>query len=445
MYPFDPALDASATLKERFVWVLFMGALFFILYGAANQYASLTPHPSIFMEWERQIPFVPWFIIPYMSTDMIFCIAFLLPQSRLELRILALRVLFIVGVAVAVFVLFPLQFGFAKPATESYRWLFDLLRADLPYNQLPSLHIAFAIVLWASMRRTLRHRLLKYAVALWLWLIALSTLLVYQHHFIDLPTGALLGMAAVGWIREGNPALERFTTPRSLKMGLFYLAGSAFLLVVAFNFDSLVALWLSVSLGAVAVAYAFGWGKLLSHEGEARLWQRILFAPYYLGNHLSWRWYKRRIPLMSRLEEGVHFGRLPAPSEYDTLRFVGVGRVINLCSEHPLHKSPLPQERLALLDQTIPSPESLHRAVMLIEKYRKEGVYIHCALGLSRSVMAVSAWMHYRGYTGAQIEERLNRLRPGYVKKAYLRIALDLYRKHLEALSAQGDFSRLNL
>lgn len=443
MYPFDPALNAAATLKERFVWALFMGALFFILYGGANQFAALhAPHPSIVMEWERELPFVPWFIIPYMSSDVMFVIAFMLPQSRLELRTLALRVLFIMGVASAVFVLYPLQFGFSKPSSESYRWLFDLLKADLPYNQLPSLHIAFAIVLWASMRRTLRLPLLKYAVAAWLWLIALSTLLVYQHHFIDLPTGALLGAAAVGLIRSGNPMLERFTTPRSLKMGLYYLFGSVLFLVAAFAYHSLLPFWLFLTLGTVAVAYAFGFGGLLSDQGRANVWRWALFAPYYLGNHLSWRWYKRRIPLSVRLEEGVHFGRLPAWEEYENLRSLGVSRAINLCSEHPLHQSPLPQERLPLFDQTIPSPESLHRAVMLIEKHRDEGVYVHCALGLSRSVMAVSAWMHYRGYTPEQITQQLDRLRPGYVKKAYVRIALELYRNYLERLPAQEDFSR---
>lgn len=435
MYPFDPALNAPATLKERFVWVVFMGALFFILYGSANQFAATgAPHPAIMMEWEEKIPFVPWFVIPYMSSDVMFCIAFLLPQSRLELRILAIRVLFIVGIASLIFVLFPLQFGFEKPHSDDYKWLFDLLKADLPYNQLPSLHIAFAIVLWASMRSHLKNVFLKYAVAVWLWLIALSTLLVYQHHFVDLPTGALLGIAALVLIREGDPIIERFTTPRSLKMGLYYLAGSVAFLVIAFVYHSLIAVWLFVSLGSVAVAYAFGWDALLSRSGEANLWQKVLFSPYYLGNYLSWRWYKRTISLMAPLGDGVYFGRLPEYGEYEKLRSAGVGRVINLCSEHPFHKSPLPQERLPLFDQTIPSPQSLHRAVELIEMHRSDGVYVHCALGLSRSVMAVSAWMHYRGYSSDQIEERLNALRPGYVKKAYVRIALELYRKHLDEI-----------
>lgn len=438
MYSFDPTLDASATLKERFVWVLFMGALFFILYGAANQYASLTSHLSIFMEWERHIPFVPSFIIPYMSSDVMFCIAFLLPQSRLELRILALRVLFIVAISVIIFTVFPLQFGFEKPHSDEYQWLFGLLSADLPYNQLPSLHISFAIVLWMSMRSHLKNVFLKYAVVLWLWLIALSTLLVYQHHFIDLPTGALMGVLAIALIRSNNPLLEKFTTPRSLKVGLYYLGAAVAFLVVAFAYHSLIALWLFLSMASVAIVYAFGFNHLIAGENStASLWQWIVFAPYFIGTNLSWRWYKRKLPLMSHVEEKVYFGRHPSVSEYDVIRSQGVTHAINLALEHQINRSALEQTRIPFLDLTIPSPEALHRVVMMIEDKKENGVYVHCALGLSRSVMAISAWMLYLGYTREQIDERLSAIRPAYVKSKYITVALHLYQSHLAALSVR--------
>lgn len=442
MYPFDPALDASATLKERFVWVLFMGALFFILYGAANQYASLTSHPSFFMEWERHIPFVPSFIIPYMSSDVMFCIAFLLPQSRLELRILALRVLFIVALSVLIFTVSPLQFGFEKPKSDQYQWLFGLLSADLPYNQLPSLHISFAIVLWMSMRAHLKNVFLKYAVALWLWLIVLSTLLVYQHHFIDLPTGALMGALAIALIRPNNRLLEKFTTPRSLKVGLYYLGAAVLFLVAAFAYHSLIALWLFLSMMSVAIVYAFGLNHLIAGKSsKASFWQWIVFAPYFIGTNLSWRWYKRKLPLMSHVEENVYFGRYPSLSEYDVIRSQGVTHAINLALEHQINRSALEQTRIPFLDLTIPCPEALHRVVMMIEDKKENGVYVHCALGLSRSVMAISAWMLYRGHTMEQIEERLNAVRPAYVKSKYVYVALGLYQSHLEALNMSDSVS----
>lgn len=436
MYAFDAKLEACATLKERFVWTLFMGALFFILYGAANQYAHMTaPHSSFYGEWERQIPFVSSFIIPYMSSDVMFCIAFLLPQTRLELRTLSLRVLFIVVSSVLIFVFFPLQCAFTKPQTDSYRFLFNLLLADLPYNQLPSLHISFAVVLWASMREHFVNRLVKYGVALWLWLIALSTLFVYQHHFIDLPTGFLMGLCAIGLIpsQKSNPLLNRFMTPRSLKVGLYYLSGALVFLVGAFYTHSLFLLWIFVSLLLVSLAYAFGFNELIAGKNaQASWWQWALFAPYFIGTHLSWRWYKRTLPLFAQVQERVYVGRHPDTKEYARLKEVGVQHIVNLALEHQCHQRFISQTRFAFLDLTIPSTEVLHEVVLLIEKYKEEGVYVHCALGLSRSILAIGAWLMYQGYSLEQIHERLRQIRPAYVASKYMHVSLSLYATYLE-------------
>lgn len=442
MHLFDPALDAPATLKERFVWFFFMGALFFILYGAANQYASLSPHPSVFMEWERRIPFVPSFIIPYMSSDVLFCIAFLISQNRLELRILALRVLFIITFSVIIFTLFPLQFGFEKPKSDEYQWLFGVLSADLPYNQLPSLHISFAIVLWMSMRSHLHNVIIKYTVALWLWLIALSTLLVYQHHFIDIPTGILVGGAAIVMIHQNSKVLKKFTTPRSLKVGLYYLAVAVLFLVSAFAYHSLIALWLFLSMLMVAIAYAFGLNHLIAGEGAKASWlQWSIFAPYFIGTNLSWRWFKRNLPLITQVHKGVYFGRHPSADEYSSLRALGIGHTINLALEHQINRSSIQQTRLPWLDLTIPNPEEIHRVVLMIEAKKKNGVYVHCALGLSRSVIVIRAWMMYRGYTTQQIVERLTAICPARITSKYVDVSLDLYQSYLRTLSKRDSNS----
>jgi protein-tyrosine phosphatase len=439
MYAFDPKPEAPATRKERFVWMLFMGALFFLLYGAANHFAHLSgPHPSLPMAWEREIPFVPAFIVPYMSSDLLFCAAFFMPYSRFELRVLAARVLFIVAVSVFCFLLFPLQFGFEKPDTDSFAWLFGLLRADLPYNQLPSLHIGFAVVLWASMRKYLANPLFKALLAGWFWLVVLSTLLVYQHHFIDLPTGAAVGLLALYAVPAGRESLLTggFTTPRSLKVGLYYLAGSVLSVLAAFRFDgaALPFFWLFLSLLAVSLVYAFGLNRALAgRKGRANPLQWLLFFPYFFGSYLSWHYYRRKLPLMTHVLGHVYLGRLPAPVEYERLKSRGITRVINLAAEQQLQKAELPQERLPFLDLTIPSPEALHAVVMQIEA-TGERLYVHCALGLSRSILAVSAWLVYRGYSAEEIDALWRELRPAAVKSPYMEVALQLYREYLEGL-----------
>ena len=425
-------------MKERLLFMLFMGILFFLLYGSANQYAGLTaPHPSLFMEWEKEIPFVPSFIIPYMSSDLMFVIAFLLPYTRLELRVLAMRVLFIVFFSVLIFLLFPLSFSFEKPENDEFALLFGMLSADLPFNQLPSLHISFAVVLWASMRHQLQNVWLKYLVAWWFGLIGLSTLFVYQHHFVDLPTGVLMGLLALYVINQDSSIVQTFMTPRSLKMAFYYLLASILLMLLAFNYSWLF-LYPFISLFTVSLLYAFGWNSILAMRSSFwRPFNYLLFAPYYLGNRLSWMYYKGNLPLMSHVNNSVYFGRLYTDDELKSITKKNVKHIISLASEHPNYDVNNSHHFYSLffLDQTIPSPELLHEAVELIEKHKEEGVYVHCALGLSRSVLVISAWLLHNGTSRKEVETLMNTIRPSYVKSPYMGIALDIYEKHRRDLS----------
>lgn len=442
MYAFDPADDAKATLKERLVWIVFLGGMFFLLYGAANQYAQLTsPHLALFMDWETEIPFVPMFILPYMSSDILFCIAFLLPYTRFELRVLAARVLFIILSSVLLFTLLPLQFSFEKPEVTEFEFLFTLLKADLPYNQLPSLHISFAIILWASMRTRIASLIIRGMLAGWLCLIVLSTLLVFQHHFIDLPTGVLVGLIAIYLIpaQKRSFLTNRFTTPRHIKIGLYYLVGSLIMLLIAFSTPYLnwFFLWIFFTLLLVSIIYAFGLNDLLAGKhGQANWIQWLIFAPYFIGSYLSWHYYRRKIPLMSHVKDHVYLGRYPTEKEFDQVESSGITQAINLATEQQLQKARIPQSRRAFLDLTIQSPESLYQLARDIDALEGQNVYVHCALGLSRSVLAVAAWLLYKGHSLEEVENLIGEFRIDYLKSPYMQVALDLYQSHLTAIGA---------
>ena len=442
MYAFDPADDAKATLKERLVWIVFLGGMFFLLYGAANQYAQLTsPHLALFMDWETEIPFVPMFILPYMSSYILFCIAFLLPYTRFELRVLAARVLFIILSSVLLFTLLPLQFSFDKPEVTEFEFLFTLLKADLPYNQLPSLHISFAIILWASMRTRIASIVIRGVLAGWLCLIVLSTLLVFQHHFIDLPTGVLVGLIAIYLIpaQKRSFLTNRFTTPRHIKIGLYYLVGSLIMLLIAFSTPYLnwFFLWIFFTLLLVSIIYAFGLNDLLAGKhGQANWIQWLIFAPYFIGSYLSWHYYRRKIPLMSHVKDHVYLGRYPTEKEFDQVESSGITQAINLATEQQLQKARIPQSRRAFLDLTIQSPESLYQLARDIDALEGQNVYVHCALGLSRSVLAVAAWLLYKGHSLEEVENLIGEFRIDYLKSPYMQVALDLYQSHLTAIGA---------
>ena len=437
MYKFDVALGAKTAMKERIVWMLYLGLMFFLLYGSANQFASITaPHPSLVFGWEVKMPFVEPFIVPYMASDLMFVIAFLLPYTRLELRVLALRVFAIVIVSVLIFVLFPLQFSFERGEVQSFSWLFTALKADLPFNQAPSLHVSFSIVLWYSMQTKIESLFGKVLLALWFTLIALSTLFVYQHHFIDLPTGALVGFLAVYLIsqKRENRFLKAFMTPRHLKMALYYLIGSAFFMFLAFQV-SVFFFYPFVSLFLVSVVYAFGLNEVLVPKSLGTFFfQRFLFFPYNYGNYLSWNYYKRNLALMTQVKDKVYFGRLYDFDERKILEERGLKHIINLAPEHTFLQKHFFHRfyNLPFLDQTIPNPKLLHKAVLLIEEHKKDGVYVHCALGLSRSVLVISAWLLYSGYGRDEVEKMMNEIRLNYVKSAYMGIALDIYEEVLK-------------
>lgn len=149
-----------------------------------------------YFAWERAIPFVPFFILPYLSIDLFFVAApFLLPNER-ELRLYLRRVVSAILIAGICFLLLPLRFAFPRPHAGG--WLgaiFDWFRGlDAPYNLFPSLHAALLCFLVDAYARQLRG-FVRAVALLWFVLVALSPLLTHQHHFIDILGG--LALAAV--------------------------------------------------------------------------------------------------------------------------------------------------------------------------------------------------------------------------------------------------------
>lgn len=100
--------------------------------------------------------------------------------------------LFVIVTAGIFFITVPLQFTFTKPEVSNsiLKLPFSFLKAfDSPFNQSPSLHIAFAFIFWSVFRDLSKWRI---SLMIWLILLGISTLTTYQHHLIDILTGAVL-------------------------------------------------------------------------------------------------------------------------------------------------------------------------------------------------------------------------------------------------------------
>ncbi|MEN8196362.1 MAG: phosphatase PAP2/dual specificity phosphatase family protein, partial [Pseudomonadota bacterium] len=384
--------------------------------------------------------FVPAFILPYMSSDILFVAAFFAASDRVSLQQLALRCGLAIVLSAAVFLAFPLQFGFERPPVEGWTApLFAILGLDRPFNQFPSLHISLGFLAWHALDRRLGQAW-RLPLAAWFLAIAASTLLVWQHHFIDLPGGAAVA-ALVMWLvpeRGAGRIPVSFVTPRHLDMALRYLVPAALAAAAAILKPALAFPlgWLALSLTGVAGAYALGLnGFLGKRRGGHHALTWLAFWPYLIGSWLNWRMWRGRVAPMTEVEPGLWLGIRPGRGGWSRLEAAGVVAVVDLVPELtsvPPHW--LKHDHLPLLDIAIPAPAALDGIARTIEDRRRAGgVYVHCALGMARGVLAVCAWMMRQGMTVDQALAAIDRIRPERIRRPYIRVALDLYADYLAA------------
>ena len=181
-----------------------LSVLFLIVYSGCNWItARIANVGTFYFEWERKIPFVPFFILPYMSIDLFFVVAPFLCRTDRELSILVKRIAAAILVAGICFLLFPLRFAFPRPHADGWLGaLFDWFRGiDAPYNLFPSLHAALMLILLDIYFRHTRG-FVRVATMIWFVLIALSPVLTYQHHLIDIAGGFVLAVLCFWVFRQ---------------------------------------------------------------------------------------------------------------------------------------------------------------------------------------------------------------------------------------------------
>jgi protein-tyrosine phosphatase/membrane-associated phospholipid phosphatase len=387
------------------LWLSALAPFFYWSYGLANRIsaekAALGLVPSLVFDWEKQLPFIEWTIVPYWTINFFYGLSLFLSRDKPELHTQALRLLTAQVIAVSFFIFLPLRYTFGLPdATGMWSFMYDALRSfDLPFNQAPSLHIALAVILWDFYQRQILVPWARWILHVWTWAICISVLTTYQHHFIDIPTGALLGFFCL-WVwpmpTDKVPlTLQWARTEKRRRLALYYGLGSVTFVVASmmlFKAQIPVGLWLlwpATSLLLVALNYlAFGAsGFQAMRNGSVTTAGRWLYLPYRIGAWLNSRWWTRRHSDPTLITEGVYIGRHPG-KEWPTAQ-----PVLSLCAElnstHPLTK------RFAWLDLTAPQATELIEAAKQLNqlKAEHERVLVSCALGYSRSVAVVATWL----------------------------------------------------
>lgn len=423
--------------KQAAVWLACLAPFFYLSYGFANHLASQRIGvASVVFDWERHVPFVAWTIVPYWSINLFYGLSLFLCRTRDELHAHGRRLLTAQLVAVSCFLLFPLGFTFTRPPTDGIPGLFftALTSFDKPFNQAPSLHIALLIVLWDLYRRLLPARFHGLLHG-WSWLIAVSVLTTYQHHFIDIPTGALLGLFCLWlWPLDGPSPLRTMHAtrdPRRRRLALRYALGAAACFASAAWLGG-AALWLcwpGTALVLVALNYALfdAAGFQKDAQGRPSFATRWLLMPHRLGAWINSRLWTRREPPAVRVAAGVMLGRMPTTREAKRL---GITHVVDLSAELSSPRDVVVRA-VPMLDLVVPDAQGLRIAAEAIEAQRLAAgdtgtVLVCCALGYSRSAAATAAWLLHTGRSERVDDaiERLRRERPNLVLHDAHRLAL---------------------
>ena len=403
-------------LKPAVLWLLLLAPLFFSTYGFATWVTSQRSDVgTLVFDWESHMPFWAWTIVPYWSIDLLYGFSLLLPNSRHELKQHALRLLSAQVIAVSCFLIWPLRFTFERPELDGvFGWLFAVLAGfDKPFNQAPSLHIALLVILWVMYQRHAQG-VWRWVVHGWFALIGISVLTTYQHHFIDLPTGALAGWLCVWlWpVEHPSPLLNAHLArdPKRWRLGLRYglMAMALAILALAFGGGWLWLLWPAVSLGLVSTNYCVLGAAGFQKRSDGRLTPaaRWLYAPYLAGAWINSRLWTRKHPQPDLIVDNVWLGRIPTTGEQTSFN-----AIVDLCAELPIHPQGRAYQCIPVLDLTTPTPAECLQAAQAIERLHDDGpLLVCCALGYSRSATAIAAWLLNSG-RAATVDEALAMIR----------------------------------
>lgn len=383
--------------------LLVVGVVFYTSYGTANAVsAQRAPVAEIAFGWEKHIPFYAWTIFPYWSLNIFYALAFFLCRNRCHLHNYMKQLLLAQVIAVTAFMLFPLQFSWEKPPSSGISgWLFQSLASfDKPYNQAPSLHIILTVIVgrfywhYLSEKQMLKGRLLW---LLWCLLIAISVLTTYQHHFIDIPTGLLVG-AFICWLFPVQPIIAphfRFNYHKDRRRwAMFYLGGALVALLLAGYFGGafLWLLWLSVSALFLALAYAFFGADALQKQGRHSMAVSLLLLPYFVVARLNIAYWLYGKAKHNVVLPRIHIGSIIEAGQYTA--------VLDVCAEYPCRQISNNYQSVPMLDMVTADAKQLCRAADALQHLllsQKETVLVCCALGYGRSAAVIMTWLLRHG------------------------------------------------
>jgi hypothetical protein len=198
------AWPGMASLRLTLPLSYLFSKIFFSIYGLASLLAGIRGARSAFyFDWELSLPFVPAVALIYLSVPLVLALTPFVLRTWRDFLPFFVTLTAETVIAGLVFLVAPVTQGYPqRVASGAWAWLFQLAdKLNLDYNEVPSLHVAFAITSALVFGR----RCGVFGKTLfWMWAAAVvvSALLMHEHHVLDLAAGATLGFVAVGVVHR---------------------------------------------------------------------------------------------------------------------------------------------------------------------------------------------------------------------------------------------------
>ncbi len=192
------AIPSARHLVRTAIWGLLLTLWFGAIYGLCDYLTGLRGDRMLInFPWERQIPFVPQMLVAYMSIYPLFWLGPFVLRTAVQIQAIIVTLAWLILLAGIGFLLLPAELAFARPEVPpAWLGLYNIAdRLNLDYNLAPSLHVALSLCcadVYAAQTSRLRFKL---ALGSWAAAIAASTVLIHEHHVLDVLLGAALGVA----------------------------------------------------------------------------------------------------------------------------------------------------------------------------------------------------------------------------------------------------------
>jgi membrane-associated phospholipid phosphatase len=175
----------------------FVGAVLFVfVYLSAGYIGIANAVPLVKLYPDYAIPFMRWTIWIYISDYVFVPCAFFWVTKPDYYSAMLYAMIIATLTACLIFISYP-TLMLREPLSNSFS---DLARSllyliDFPTNCFPSLHVALAIL--AAFFIFKENRNWGFVSAIWTFLIAVSTMTIKQHYFVDVIGGFVLAVYAL--------------------------------------------------------------------------------------------------------------------------------------------------------------------------------------------------------------------------------------------------------